>query len=70
MTEIHLGLIRKWNFKFKYFKNCVKVVNLQSIRYFEQIQDVLRKNIEICKEKYYFKLPRNLRVNKTNPKCY
>ena len=34
------------------------------------MQDALRKNIEIFKQKYYSKLSRKLAANKTNPKCY
>ena len=54
----------------EYFKNCVKPNNPDSIRHFEQMQDTLRKSIEISKQKYYFKLSRKLAVNKINPKCY
>ena len=56
--------------KTEYFKNCVKPNNPESIRHFEQMQDTLRKSIEISKQKYYFKLSRKLAVNKINPKCY
>ena len=34
------------------------------------MQDALRKNIEISKKKYCFKLSRKLAFNKINPKCY
>ena len=34
------------------------------------MRDALRKNIEIYKQKYYFKLSRTLVVNKINSKCY
>ena len=35
--------------KTEYFKNCVKPNNPVSIRHFEQMQDAIRKNIEIYK---------------------
>ena len=34
------------------------------------MQDVLRKNIEISRQKYYFKLSGKLATNKINPKSY
>ena len=37
--------------KTEYFKNCVKENNLESIRHFEQMQDTLRKSIEIYIQK-------------------
>ena len=56
--------------KNEYFNNCVKPNNSESIRHFEQIQDTLRRSIEISKQKYYFKLSRKLAINKINTKCY
>ena len=55
--------------KTQYFRNWVKLNNLVSIRHFEQMQDGLRKNIEIFKPKYNSKLSRKLATNKINPKC-
>ena len=52
--------------KTEYFKNCVKPNNPESLRHFEQMQDALRKNIEISKQKYYFKLYRKLAVSRIN----
>ena len=57
-------------YKTEYSKNCVKLNDSDSIRHFEQMQDALRKNIEISEQKYYFKLSRKLATNKSNPKCY
>ena len=57
-------------YKTEYFKNCVKPNNPDLIRHFEQMQDALRKNIEISEQKYYSKLSRRLATNKRNPKCY
>ena len=37
------------------FRNCVKPINPESIRHFEQMQDTLRTNVEVSKQKYYFK---------------
>ena len=37
--------------KTEYFKNCVKENNLESIRHFKQMQDTLRKSIEISIQK-------------------
>ena len=34
------------------------------------MQDALRKNIEISKQKYYLKLSKKLAVNRINHKCY
>ena len=34
------------------------------------MQDALRKNTKISKQKYYSKFSRNLATNKINPKCY
>ena len=56
--------------KTEHFKNCIKPNNPESIRHFEQLQDTLRKSIEISEQKYYFKLSRKLAANKINPKCY
>ena len=50
--------------KTEYFKNCVKPNYPESLRHFEQMQDALQKNIEISKQKYYFKLSRKLAVSK------
>ena len=44
------------------------ILNHQGI--FEQMQDALRKNIDISKQKYYFKFSRKLAGHKINPKCY
>ena len=56
--------------KTQYFKNCVKPNNLEPLSHFEQIQDAFCKNIEIRKQKYYFKLSRKFAVSKINPKYY
>ena len=56
--------------KTEYFKNGVKPNNPVSIRHFEQMQDAIRKNIEIYKQKYYYKISRKLETNKINRKCY
>ena len=61
------SLIKK---KTEYFNNCVKPNIHVSIRHFEQMQETLQKNIEISKQKYYFKLSRKVATNKINPKCY
>ena len=34
------------------------------------MQDALRKDIEISKQKFNCELSRELATNKTNPKCY
>ena len=36
--------------------NCVKPNNPNLMRHFQQMDDVLRKNLEISKQKYYSKL--------------
>ena len=51
--------------KTEFFKNCVKPNNPESIRHFEQVQDALRKSIEIFKQKYYFKFLENLHLIKS-----
>ena len=51
-------------------KSTEEKASIQSIRYFEQMQNTLRASIDISKQKYYFKLSRKLGVNKINPKCY
>ena len=51
--------------KTEYFKNCVKPNNPELLRHFEQMQDALRKNIKISRQKYYCKLS----VSKIDPKC-
>ena len=61
------SLIKK---KTEDFNNCVKPNIHVSIRHFEQMQETLQKNIEISKQKYYFKLSRKVATNKINPKCY
>ena len=52
--------------KGEYFKTYAKPNNPESVRHFEQMQDILRKSTEISKQKYYFKLSRKLTVNKTS----
>ena len=37
--------------------------------HFEQMQDALRKLIEVATENYYSKLSRKFAAKKTNPKC-
>ena len=39
----------------EYFDNCVKPNNPDSRRHFEEIQDTLRKKIQISKQKDYFR---------------
>ena len=51
----------------KYFKNCVKPNNSESMRHFEQMQDTPRTSIKISKQKYYFKHSRKPAVNKSIP---
>ena len=53
-----------------FFKKCFNPNNIASIKNFEQMQDSLRKNIEISKQKYYAKQATKLTSNKINPKCY
>ena len=55
--------------KNEYFQNCLKPINSESIRHFEQMQSTLRTGTEISKQKYYFKFSRKLAVTKINPKC-
>ena len=56
--------------KTEYFKNCYKTKDSASIRHLEHMQDSLRRNIEISKQKYYSKLSSKLTSNKINSKCY
>ena len=51
--------------KTEYFKNFFNPNNAASIRHFRQMQVSLKRNIEISKERYYFKLSAKLTNNKS-----
>ena len=56
--------------KTEYYKKHFKPSNASSIRQLGQMQDSLRNNIKISKQRYFSRLATKLTNNKVNPKCY